>query len=345
MGKLKYLAQRVLKMNYKAMLDKINFIHKKTGRSRLAIFRDMKDCAVKYGAGYMDYDLFEMYNLTDAQRDTYLTRGRNNALVVKYNDKTHMEDLGDKIKFNTRFSTFLHRDWVPVTGDNREQVLAFLSRHPVFMAKPAQGSCGWGIEKLQVSDFPSLDALYGHLAERAPLLELEEIIVQHPAVAAIYPGSINTVRMVTIRGESGRVYLVTAMFRIGNGKFVDNFNSGGMVAPMDPETGTVIDRALDKQKNLYENHPATGTPIKGFRFPDWDKARTLVEQAAQVIPEVGYVGWDVCFTPEGPCLVEGNQFPGHDIYQLPVHTPDKIGIMPRFRAIEEQEKKLKEQKG
>lgn len=342
MGKVKYLVQRVLNMNYKAMLDKISSIHRKTGRSRLGIFRDMQDCAVKYGAGYMDYDLFEMYNLTDEQRDTYLTRGRNNELVVKYNDKAHMADLGDKIKFNTRFAPFLHRDWVPVTEDNRDEVLAFVRRHPQFMAKPSLGSCGWGIEKLDAAAFDGEDALYAHLAEKAPLLELEEVIVQHSAVAAIYPGAINTVRMVSIRGESGTVYLVTAMFRIGNGKFVDNFNSGGMVAPMDPETGTVTDRALDKQKNLYENHPATGTPIKGFTFPDWDKARALVEQAAQVIPQVGYVGWDVCFTPDGPCLVEGNQFPGHDIYQLPVHTPDKIGIMPRFREIEAREQALKQ---
>lgn len=337
MANVKYLVQRVLNMNYKAMVDKINSIHKKTGMGRLAIFRDMKDCAVKYGAGYMDYDLFEMYALTDAQRDTYLTRGRNNALVVKYNDKAFMDELGDKIKFNTRFAPFLHRDWVPVTGENKEAVMAFLARHDTFMAKPSCGSCGWGIEKLNTGDFPSLDALYDHLLPRAPQLELEELIVQHPAVAAIYPGSINTVRMVTIRSKTGRVHLVTAMFRIGNGKFVDNFNSGGMVAPMDPEKGVVIDRALDKQKNLYENHPATGTPIKGFAFPDWDKARALVQEAAQVIPQVGYVGWDVCFTPDGPCLVEGNQFPGHDIYQLPVHTPDKIGIMPRFRAIEAEE--------
>lgn len=338
MANLKYLIQRALDMNYKAMLEKISSIHKKTGRSRVAIFRDMKDCAVKYGAGYMDYDLFEMYNLTPEQRNTYLTRGRNNSLVAKYNDKAYFDELGDKIRFNTKFGAFLHRDWVPVTGENKEQVMDFLSRHQTFMAKPSQGSCGWGIEKLNHADFESTDALYAHLVEKAPLLELEEVIEQHPDVAAIYPGSINTVRMVTIRGKSGRVYLVTAMFRIGNGKFVDNFNSGGMVAPMDPESGTVIDRALDKQKNLYDNHPATGTPIKGFRFPDWDKARALVEQAAQVVPQMGYVGWDVCFTPNGPCLVEGNQFPGHDIYQLPVHTPDKIGIMPRFRAIEAQEK-------
>lgn len=337
MGNAKYLIQRVLNMNYKAMFDKISAIHRKTGRSRWTVFQDMRRCAVKYGAGYMDYDLFEMYALTDEQRETYLTRGRNNALVKQYNDPTHMDDFGDKIRFNAKFGPFLHRDWVPVTGDNREDVMAFLRRHGTFMAKPAKGSCGWGIEKLNTSDFESTDALYDYLAEKAPLLELEEVIVQHRLVSAIYPGSINTVRMVTIRGRSGKVYLVTAMFRIGNGKYVDNFNSGGMVAPMDPETGTVIDRALDKQKNLYDNHPATGTPIKGFTFPDWDRAKKLVEDAAQVVPELGYVGWDVCFTPDGPCLVEGNQFPGHDIYQLPVHTPDKIGIMPRFRAIEAEE--------
>ena len=342
MGKDGYLIQRVLHMNYKAMLEKIDLIHKKTGKGRMAIFRDMRECAVKYGAGYMDYDLFEMYDLTPEQRDTYLTRGRNNAIVVKYNDKAHFDDLGDKVRFNTLFAGFLHRDWVPVTGENREDVLAFLRRHPVFMAKPSCGSCGWGIEKLSTADFESPEAAYAYLLPKAPQLELEEVIVQHPAVAAIYPGAVNTVRMVTIRGKSGRVYLVTAMFRIGNGKYVDNFNSGGMVAPMDPETGTVVDRALDKQKNLYERHPATGTPIKGFVFPDWDKARAMVEQAAQVVPEMGYVGWDVCFTPDGPCLVEGNQFPGHDIYQLPVHTPDKIGIMPRFRAIEAQEAALEE---
>ena len=248
-------------------------LHPQRDRSRLAIFRDMKDCAVKYGAGYMDYDLFEMYNLTPEQRDTYLTRGRNNALVVKYNDKAYTGQFDDKVQFNTLFGKYLHRDWVPVTGDNREQVMAFLAAHEVFMAKPSQGSCGWGIEKLRRADYPSLDALYDYLVQRAPKLELEEVLEQHPQVSAIYPGSINTVRMVTIRGKHGKVYLAS--------------------------------------------------------------------EAAQVIPQVGYVGWDVCFTPNGPCLVEGNPFPGHDIYQLPVHTPDKIGIMPRFREIEAQEQQAK----
>ena len=44
----------------------------------------------------------------------------------------------------------------------------------------------------------------------------------------------------------------------------------------------------------------------------------------------GDIGWDVAFTPDGPCLVEGNNFPGHDIYQLPEHTHSKIGMMKKF---------------
>ena len=341
MGKMKFLVQRLLDMNYKAMLDKISSIHKKTGRSRWAVFQDMRRCAVKYGAGYMDYDLFEMYDLTPEQRDTYLTRGRNNEFVIKYNDKDYMGDLDDKARFNARFESFLHREWVPVTGENKADVLAFLERNPVFMAKPTVGSCGRGIEKLRTADFPSLEALYDRLAQQAPRLELEAVIRQHPALDALYPGSINTARVVTIRGRSGHVYFVAAILRVGSGgKFVDNFNNGGMMAPVDVETGIVRMPAIDKEKTLYEAHPATGTPIQGFALPDWEAAKEMCARAAQVIPQVGYIGWDVCFTPDGPCLVEGNQYPGNDLYQIPAHTPDKIGMMPVFRAIEEEEARL-----
>ena len=86
MANIKYVLKRAFKMDYKTMFQKINSIHKKTGLKRIAIFNDMRECALKYGAGYMDYDLFEMYNLTDEQRDTYITRGRNNDLIKKYNN-------------------------------------------------------------------------------------------------------------------------------------------------------------------------------------------------------------------------------------------------------------------
>ena len=64
MASIKYLIKRLSKMDYGNMIKKINSIHKKTGKGRIYIFNDMRKCAVKYGAGYSDYDLFEMYNLS-----------------------------------------------------------------------------------------------------------------------------------------------------------------------------------------------------------------------------------------------------------------------------------------
>lgn len=330
MKNIGYVFRRLFDMNYQAMLQKINSIHKKTGRSRLWILRDMQRCAVNYGAGYMDYDLFEMYDLTPEQRDTYITRGRNNELIRKYNDMSYGHCLRNKGEFNTTFGEFLQRDWVLVS--DQEKTMAFLEKHDVFMAKPLNGTCGRGIEKISVSQRGGAQKVYEELTASGDEWLLEEVIRQHPAVSAIYPDAINTLRVVTIH-KDGVTHIICTYFRIGNkGRHVDNFNSGGMVAPVDEKTGVVMDRAIDKEKTLYAVHPQTGTAIQGFRFPDWEQALDMCCRAAEQIPQLGYLGWDVAFTPDGPVLVEGNEFPGHDIYQLPEHTPNKIGIMAKFNV-------------
>lgn len=333
MANVKYLIGRALHMDYRAMLKKINSIHKKTGMGRLAIFNDMRKCATMYGAGYMDYDLFEMYNLTDEERDTYITRGRNNDLIKKYNNQEYIHTFHNKDEFNTVFKDFIKRDWIEVDTSSKEDVLKFMKKHKVFMVKPISGTCGKGILKMNIKDYKCLDCIYDEIKADGVPYELEEVIIQNEKVSAIHPNSINTVRIVTILGDDNVPHVICAYFRIGNGKYVDNFNSGGMVAPVDEETGIVIDKAIDKNKNLYENHPATGHIIKGFKFPDWKKAIDLCKKASMLVPEVRYVGWDVCFSDKGPLLVEGNEYPGHDIYQLPEHTPNKIGIMPKFNKV------------
>lgn len=327
---IKYVLKRAMKMDYKTMFAKINSIHQKTGMGRIAIFKDMKDCAVKYGAGYMDYDLFEMYNLTDKERDTYITRGRNNDLIKKFNNPEYNHLFRNKTEFNSHFKDFIKRDFIDVPNSPKAEVLEFMKKHSTFMAKPVVGTCGKGIEKISTKDYPDLESIYAYLTQEGMHYELEEVISQNKQVASIYPDAINTVRIVTIVDDTGTPHVICAYFRIGNGSYVDNFNSGGMVAPVDEVTGIVSDKAIDKKKNLYAKHPMTGKTIKGFKFPDWDKALELVQKASKVVPQMRYVGWDVCFSKQGPILVEGNEYPGHDIYQLPEHTPNKIGIWPKF---------------
>ena len=316
-------------MDKKAMFEKIDSIHEKTGKSKIYLLYDIQKCARKYGAGYMDYDLFEMYNLSKEQRNTYITRGRNNEIVSKYNNKEYFHIFENKDEFNTLFKDYIKRDWIKVKDTPKEDVIAFMKKHSEFMAKPIDGGCGHGIEKINTSNYKSLNEIYDKLTDENNNFELEEVIKQHPEVSKIYPDAINTVRVVTILKDNVP-HIICAYFRIGNGKYVDNFNSGGMVAPVNELTGEAMDRAIDKKKNLYENHPQTGSKIKGFKFPDWDKAISMCKEASKVVPQMGYIGWDVCFTPNGPIFVEGNEFPGHDIYQLPEHTPNKIGMMPKF---------------
>lgn len=330
MPSFKYLVKRAMNMDYKNMFDKINRIHKKTGKSRVAIFNDMRKCAVKYGAGYSDYDLFEMYNLTDEERDTYITRGRNNDLIKKYNNPEYNHLFRNKTEFNTLFKEFIKREFIDVNSSKKEDVVKFMKEHSIFMAKPVVGTCGKGIEKIDTSKYESLDQVYDYLTSEGMNYELEEVIKQCKEVSSIYPDSINTVRIVTIVDDAGIPHVICAYFRIGNGKYVDNFNSGGMVAPVNEETGEVLDKAIDKKKNLYEHHPATNALIKGFVFPDWEKAIEMVKKASLVVPEMRYIGWDVAFSTKGPVLVEGNEYPGHDIYQLPEHTHDHYGIWLKF---------------
>lgn len=329
MGKIKYILKRLKEMDKKAMFEKIDSIHEKTGKSKIYLLYDIQKCARKYGAGYMDYDLFEMYNLSKEQRNTYITRGRNNEIVSKYNNKEYFHIFENKDEFNTLFKDYIKRDWIKVKDTPKEDVIAFMKKHSEFMAKPIDGGCGHGIEKINTSNYKSLNEIYDKLTDENNNFELEEVIKQHPEVSKIYPDAINTVRVATILKDNVP-HIICAYFRIGNGKYVDNFNSGGMVAPVNELTGEVMDRAIDKKKNLYENHPQTGSKIKGFKFPDWDKAISMCKEASKVVPQMGYIGWDVCFTPNGPIFVEGNEFPGHDIYQLPEHTPNKIGMMPKF---------------
>ena len=327
MEKIKYLIKRILSMHYKQMFEKIDEVHEKSGKCKLVIFLDMVWCGLKYQAGYMDYALFEMYNLNRAQRRTVVTRGINNGFIKRFNDPNYMPEIENKLKFAHNFGEFMHRDWLDMSTATRSELEAFTAKHPVFMSKPVDGMCGKGIEKIDARSFEG--DLYEHIMS-GPQVVLEECVIQHERLRALHPHSVNTCRVITLT-QNGKTCVVAAYLRIGNGKFVDNFNSGGMVVPIEEDRGEIIYPALDKAGNLYEKHPLTGVSIKGFVIPMWDEVCALVKRAGPVVPQVGLVGWDVCVTNNGPLLIEGNDFPGHDIYQLPPHRTNGIGVLPKFQ--------------
>lgn len=329
MGKIKYLFKRILKMDYKNMFKIAKAISKKTKKNTLLIVLDMIRCGIKYQAGYYDYQEFEFYNLNKEERKTYLTRGKNNEIVKKFNDRTSFHKFEDKAEFNSIFNKYLNRNWMVLNDNNYSDFENFLKDNKAIIVKPIDDEGGNGVEKFVYSDELDCKKLYTKLIENGQLL-IEECIKQHEDMNVLYDKSVNTMRMFTFY-KNGESFFLQAVLKIGNGGVVDNFSSGGMYTYVS-DLGDVYVEAIDKDDNIYPTHPISNHKIVGFKVPMFKEAVELVKEAAKVIPEVAYVGWDIAISENGPVIVEGNCFPG--VFQVkPSLVDKKEGLIPKYNEI------------
>lgn len=329
MHKVKYLICRIAKLDYANMFKIAKAISKKTGKIRFFIIIDMIYCGLVYQAGYYDYQEFEFYNLNRKQRKTYLTRGKNNEIVRRFNSKEHFHLIDNKVELHKKFDKYMKRDWLYLENDNVDEFVEFFSKHKDIIVKPLDAGGGEGIEKFSYTTKKEAKELYKKLIENKQLL-IEECIKQHKDMNVLYDKSVNTLRMFTFY-KDGKSYFLQAILKIGNGGVVDNFSSGGMYTFVD-DTGTVIVKAIDQADNIFEEHPISKTKFIGFKVPMFDKAVELVKECAKVVPEVAYVGWDVAIAEDGPEIIEGNAYPG--IFQIKASLSDKKeGVIPKYNEV------------
>ncbi|MCL2811582.1 MAG: hypothetical protein FWD25_06810 [Clostridia bacterium] len=328
MGKLRYFIRRLRKMDFRAMLRTANQLRHIAGKTRLWLLADMARCGLRYGAGYVDYKIAEFYRLSAEQRATQITRGVSNAIVARMNDKAYWHFFDNKAEFNTLFAAQVNRDWIDLTQSDAGQFAAFLRGKGPVICKPIEGSSGQGIQKVEPQAFGDAAMLRARLLGEGIGI-VEECVVQHPALAALCPTSVNTIRIATLLGDK-KEGIVYAYLRIGNGSVMDNVDCGGFASPIDLASGALCGVGADKQGNAHEFHPMTGTRIPGTVIPFWKEAAEMCLAASKVIPQVRFVAWDVAITAQGPVFIEGNSFPSHAIPQFAAHFPDGIGILPRF---------------
>ncbi|MBQ1478117.1 MAG: hypothetical protein IIZ33_08215 [Erysipelotrichaceae bacterium] len=325
-----YFFKRLFQIDVKRMFTTIKKIARRSHKPFLFIFLDVINCAFRYGAGYMDYFVFNFEELSAKQRETYITRTVNNNYFLKMNDRSYYHIFNDKTEFLEIYKEFIRRDHIDLRTCSEEDYEAFVKKHPVFMGKPVDGQCGYGIEIVDTHG-RDLKEVKAELERKTQYL-LEEKIVQNEELSRLYPCSINTIRVVTCY-KNGECSILFTALRIGNnGKHVDNFNNGGMFSVID-EDGVIRKPAIDKEGVEYEIHPYTGTPIIGFKIPMFKEIIEQCKKMAAITPQVGLTGWDMCVTDKGIDVVEGNQLPGYDIYQSRCHlNKDRMGLKPRFDA-------------
>ncbi len=331
MNRLKFLFARVIHMDFKAMWKTTKLLKSRSGKSRLWLLLDMLACAVRYNAGYVDYKIAEFYRLNGSQRRTQITRGVSNSIVRRMNDKAYWHYFDNKAEFNTLFAHQVGRDWLEIgPGTAPEALQSFLADKEEVIAKPLEGSSGQGIEKYTRKDWESGAPGFLEMLKSNSIGILEEVVRQHEKLAALCPTSVNTIRIATLLGDK-RQGIVYAFLRIGNGRVMDNVDCGGMAARVDLDSGRLLTVGADKQGNTFKTHPGTGTPIVGFQIPFWEEAKSMCLEAAQKVPQMRFIAWDVAITKDGPRFIEGNSFPSHAIPQFAAHYPDGIGILPEFQ--------------
>lgn len=307
----------------KSIFNIVEKIHNKTHKCRLFLFIDIVYCSIKYGAGPYDYQEFEFYNLNSKERKTYLTRVKNNAIVRMFNDKEIAKKFDDKVKFNKIFNKYLKRDWLYL-DNNYEEFVKFCDNKKEFIAKPVGGSGGEGIELIKV-DKKNYKKTYEYLISNNKLL-IEEKIIQNKKIGMLNKTSVNTFRIVSFF-DGKETHILNVVFKIGNGGVTDNFTSGSMYTFV--RDGKIIVPAIDRDDNIFYEHPISKINIVGYEIPNYDKAIDLVKECAKKVPEVKYVGWDVAITDSDAVVIEGNCFPG--VYQIkPSFVKEKVGLIPIF---------------
>lgn len=286
-----------------------------------------------------EYLMYRFYELSDSEQESYFLVFNQKHLHKKYEESRKFTKLvRNKEKTNQYFSKYVRRPWCTnqnIAFDDFKEIFKNSSR---LIYKPIDGHCGYGVKAFDI-DVDNLENVYNELFSY-PEGIIEEFIKQHADMSKLCSSCINSLRFVTISSnkkavseDGNKVEIVYSIVRIGRGNsIVDNLHSGGMVANVDMETGTISTNACGSDRKEYITHPETGTIFKGFQIPFFFEALDMIREAIESKNVAGYLGWDIAISENGPMLLEVNNRPGADGLQA-AYSHERKGmkhVMQKF---------------
>ena len=294
----------------------LNKLAKDEHLNRAWVYWDYFMAVVKHRCLIRQYVIGEFWKLSSPERKRRLTYNRIVKLFTKNNDSKYIHYLNEKPDFNAYFCDFVHREWLHILKVSEEKFIAFLKKHDSVILKPVDGVEGDGIRKFVLSENLNIDLskLYVDLKDENVLVE--QIIRQHPRMV-FGNTSVNTIRTHTILDSQGKAHVIKAILRAGVGdSVVDNYCQGGSIYEVDLKTGLVC--TWGQSKNNFQSyiHPGTGIVMLGYQIPNRDIVMRECERAAEHLPQIRIIGWDVAITDDGIELIEGNHNPDYELLEF-----------------------------
>ena len=310
-----------------------SYYPEKTSRAPWKNYLLQAEQIIKYGAAN---DFFFMYGwdvkdkkeretyvnyLSFMIRRNYLNYGLNshNSTCILRN-KLYFDILASSIGIKTPkiVACYMGNRLYSVVDNFKEisfEELSLIGNQTLF-CKETAGECGAGIFKLKIENgrFYRNNVEISSSELKALIYNAEyifqELVEQHPHMSELYPNSVNTMRMVTVRSlKDGKIHLIPSILRIGaNGSFVDNTSQGGLAVGFDLETGQLHQYGFHKpQFGLRtEIHPDSGIRLSEFCIPFIKEAEEKAIFFHSMLKDIHSIGWDIAIGINGPIFIEGN---------------------------------------
>jgi len=272
-----------------------------------------------YGASVMDYFMFRFGQRTHEQKMEYITWYGRFVYMAFLNKDRDMHLLDNKFEAYELLRPFYKREAIMVGGwEDFETFCDFVRRHGRMFVKPVNLELAEGVHRLVVGPCDDLRAVFESLLKEAaglgcedvtrPVehkLILEEELRQSEVMAQFNPREMSVLRVTTILVK-GKVHFFYPVFRMmfgdGEGRKGEFYSYDALI---DASSGEVVTDGIDSCGEV-ECLPGTGMKIKGFVMPQWDELKSMLEEAARMLPGLRYIGWDVAHTDKGWCIIEGN---------------------------------------
>lgn len=278
------------------------------------VFLDMFFCYVFFGYFPSAYASFSFQKLTLKQRLTFLPSYENNIFSLSLNKDGNTALLANKGKTFELFNDFFCRDHIVIESKtDLPKFLNFAKKHSKFFYKPLKGSMGLKSGLANIDDI-DLEKFFNSLVSKGSFI-LEELIVQCKELSSFHPSSVNTIRVVVFKSLHGTELLFGSLRCGQKGGVVDNGGAGGIFIPYNVETGRLQKYGFDENGQKFIAHPDTNIVFENYQIPRFEEIKALAFNAAEQLPGLRYVGWDVAVGEDKLMLVEGNSLPTNIILE------------------------------
>ncbi len=328
---------------FKRWLRKIVFIKEKSGVSvKIPLV-----AKIKYNLlGFTDFQ-YIIFDLKHNDHTDYISMWERYRLESI--DGEYASLLGQKLLFARTFGDYINIPnifcWISKgrfidiqDGEKECDICSIIQQEKALIAKPNHSvGGGKGVFRIDYKNgcfmidskkFTS-DSLVRYLSSCEDYL-IVKYIESHEYSKNVYPGTANTIRIVTVMNEShDDVDVLFAFHRFGTEESapVDNMSKGGLFAYIDETSGTCgMAKQLYKVKETFSYHPDTGAKIDGLVVPGWKELIEYLKASHLKFPFYEFFAWDVVISADGtPYIIEINRGSDLSIQVLCPMRKKKLG--------------------